>query len=263
MYRNLCSALPLLLAGWLVAVGTATAAAQPITDEAGCFSAEAVRKANEAALELSRSEKKELVLETFKGVPEEKVREVHGMPRKAREQFFVQWAEVRARERQVDGIYVLICRNPVATQVVLGAQTDDNVFPERDRAQLARRLAVRSAKQRYDTELLDVLTWTRSTMHANLHSPAPPDVSRVWLWLGSVIVGLLLLWCCITLVRVTLGYLGHHRPHDEVPAPITTPVPAPVEEVRHEATEEGELIRAEESGVNGPRSDLEQRAEEY
>jgi hypothetical protein len=197
--------LPLLAAGWLAAAGLASAA-PAITDEAGFFTPEAVLKAEEEIAEVRREYHKDLVIESFKAVPEDRVKEVANMSRKGREQFFQQWAEERARARNVDGIYALLCRNPTYTQVVLGPDTDDSVFPEKDREALAKTLAPRWGRRYYDAQLRDAVTYVRYRLHVNLVEGGTP--SSFWTWLGSLtaILALLVVWLVVLVLRAAVAF---------------------------------------------------------
>jgi hypothetical protein len=197
-----------LAACWLAAAGTARADDPPIKDEAGLFTAGAVRKATEGIQEIRRTEHKDLVIETYPGVPEDREKAFAGMTRKQREEFFLHWANERARARGVDGVYVLLCKSPTTTEVVLGPDTDDRVFPERDRARLARTLVLHGWRKNYDAELLDAVALVRSAIGHNLRTGGPQGASQTWLWAGGIIVGLLLVWVVLGLLRAALSLRG-------------------------------------------------------
>jgi hypothetical protein len=203
--------LPALVAGWLVA-GAVRAGDLPIKDEAGLFSPSAVQKATEGIEEIRRTEHKDLVIETYPGVPEDRARAFAGMTRRQRDEFFLGWAEERARARGVDGVYVLLCKSPSTTQVVLGPDAEDKVFPERDRARLARVFTLHGWRKNYDTELLDAVALVRSALHHNLRTGGSQDAGGTWLWVGGVIGGLLLLWVVIGLLRMAVSLRGQRAP---------------------------------------------------
>ena len=210
---------PALVAGWLAVAGAAGAADSPVTDEAGLFSPTAVHKATEGIEEIRRTEHKDLVIETYPGVPEDRARAFAAMTRRQREDFFLRWAEERARARGVDGILVLICKRPPTTEVVLGPDTEDRVFPERDRARLARELTLHGWRKNYDAELLDAVTLVRTALHHNLRAGGPQDASQTWLWAGGIIAGLLLVWLVIGLLRAAVSLRGQHAPAEAAGTP--------------------------------------------
>jgi hypothetical protein len=201
--------LPLLAAGWLVTAASARAA-PAVTDEAGFFTPEAVQKAEEGIAQIRQEYQKDLVIETFKAVPEDRLKEVANMTPRARELFFQQWAEERARARNLDGIYVLVCRNPtITTQVVLGPNTPDSVFPNRDREELARKFAPHWGRRHYDAQLLDAVTYVRYRLHVNLVEGGTP--SSVWTWLGALatILALLVVWLVVLVLRGVVAFWHH------------------------------------------------------
>ena len=201
-----------LVAGWLAAAGATRAEDPPIKDEAGLFSPGAVRQATEGIEEIRRTEHKDLVIETYPAVPDDQTRAFAAMTRRQRDDFFARWADERARARGVGGVYVLICKSPPTTEVTLGPDTEDRVFPARDRDRLARTLTVSGRRKNYDTELLDAVALVRAALHNNLRDAGPQDAGQPWLWVGVVIGGLLLLWVVIGLLRAAVGLRGQQAP---------------------------------------------------
>ncbi len=238
--------LPALAAGWLAATDPGTAAeGQPVTDNAGLFSPAAVQKANDEIRGIERAEHKDLVVETFKGVPEDKARAFAGMTRRARQDFLYQWAETRARERHVDGVYVLLCRSPRGAVAVLGPDTDEHVFPARDRERLADDLRPRLWPRNYDRDLLRAVDWFHATLHHNLVAGTTEDPGRIWPGTLGTIAGLLGLWGALGLARRAVARLERGRP-----AEAADPVPART----------GEGLVPEPVPQAGGLTDLERRA---
>jgi uncharacterized membrane protein YgcG len=106
----------------LVAVlGAATAAARAVAPEirdlGKFFSAEAVKKADADIREIARKHGLDLLIETYATVAADQVEKVKALEGKARAEFFDRWAKERAQERVVNGVYVLICREPRFLQV--------------------------------------------------------------------------------------------------------------------------------------------------
>jgi uncharacterized membrane protein YgcG len=109
--RSLLWAIPLTLASSLFA-GAALAVAPEIRDQGKFFSAEAVRKADEQIREIYRKHGLDLLIETYQTVPSEQAEKLKGMDAAAKQKFFTHWSEARAKERVVNGLYVLIQREP-------------------------------------------------------------------------------------------------------------------------------------------------------
>jgi uncharacterized membrane protein YgcG len=207
MFRRLSRALVAVLpAVWLVA-GLAAPVSAAVVDEAGYFSPVAVRRADEEIEQIQRLTGKDMVVETFKGVPEDQLNAVRSMNRSAREEFFARWAEERARARDVDGVYVLICKSPAHTAVALGPETEDRLFPAKDRERLARLLTPRFTKKQYDSELLDAVGFVRITLYANVTNPGGNESGGVsWSAVLLVIAGFLGLWLGIVVLRAVFNW---------------------------------------------------------
>lgn len=239
--------LPALAAGWLSAAAPLPAAeGPPVTDAAGLFSPSAVQKATEEIQGIERAEHKDLVIETFKGVPEDKSKAFHGMSRRARDDFFFQWAYERARERHVDGVYVLICKSPAHAAAVRGPDTEERAFPDRDLDRLADDLAPGGWRRNHDRDLLRAVAWFHVTLHRNLRAGGPEDPERIWPGALGVIAGLLLVWGALAVARQAVLRLPHADPAD-----AADPVPARA----------GAGLTPEPVTPDG-RSDLERRADD-
>lgn len=109
---NLWVALPLVLAVASIATGGAAAVAPVIKDDGKFFSPEAVKKANEEIREIAKNYRADLLIETYESVPADQVDKVKAMSTRERSEFFRRWARARAEAEVVNGVYILICRNP-------------------------------------------------------------------------------------------------------------------------------------------------------
>ena len=110
--------LPIVLG---LSMGSSAFAIVPqVKDDGKFFSAEAVEKANRVIGEIEHQFHRDLVIETFATVPTDKVEQVKGMDAKAREQFYHTWALERARSEQLNGVFVLITKEPKHIQAVSG-----------------------------------------------------------------------------------------------------------------------------------------------
>src|SRR5690242_4862425 len=95
--------LSLILAGWLIAAPPARAQGKgdpprKVNDEAGLFGKDAIKKANEEIAGIKSQFKKDLLIETrVKGPPKEK---------------FEAWGIEQAREHRVEGVYLVITKEP-------------------------------------------------------------------------------------------------------------------------------------------------------
>src|SRR5438105_2272009 len=98
--------LPALMIGWLATGGSVRA---DVTDKGEFFSAEAVEKANKQIAKVKEKTKRELVIETFKEIPEDRKKD---FDEKKKGEFFHHWARDRAKDLKVTGVYILLCKEP-------------------------------------------------------------------------------------------------------------------------------------------------------
>jgi hypothetical protein len=167
--------LPAVLAGWVVAVPARAALVSEVKDDAGFFKPETIQKANREIKEIKDRYKHDVVIETFKAPPADRAEEVKKMDRSARNRFFEEWARERFKGQEVNGIYILICREPPHLQVEVGNQTQKKAFTLRDRDRLVQLLMEHFRKKEYDQGLLEGVDFVRKTMAENRAdaSPAP------------------------------------------------------------------------------------------
>lgn len=108
----------LILAGCLVAAPSAFAQKKDpkndpprkVNDEVGLFSKEAIQAADDGIAKIKSAYHKDLLIETRE-------------QGKADPQEFRQWAEEQAKEQRVDGIYILITKQPKHFEILVGKQT--------------------------------------------------------------------------------------------------------------------------------------------
>jgi hypothetical protein len=220
--------MPGLLVGWLVAAGPAAPAGE-VKDDAGLFRPETVTRANEEIQELERQCGKQLVIHTVAGVPEGHDKAVSGMRRREKDKFFTDWAEERARDNHVDGVFVLVCKSPAYAKAVLSGDTDERLFPRDERDDLEKRLTPKAQGQGADPDLLEAIGHVRVTMRDNKNAAAAgPALS--WPVVLGLIGGLFGLWLVILVVRAVLAAMGKlpaEPLHEGPPAPTPTAVPTP------------------------------------
>ena len=121
-----------------LAAGRCSAASE-VKDTAHLFSDKALREANDILKEIESTARREVVVETYAGIPPEKQREYDRIPNEdkaAHNRFFANWAEERFRARRANGVYVLIYKPPGGkpghVQVEAGDETRKNDFTTAD-----------------------------------------------------------------------------------------------------------------------------------
>jgi hypothetical protein len=225
MRRSVPWAVITAVVAWLVAVGPAAAALVPeVRDEANLFKPETIKKANEEIKEIHHRYHRDLLVETFKTVPAGKEQEAKSDDRATRERFFAEWALKRARDQEVNGVYLLICKEPGHVELLVGNETRQKAFTNRNRDKLKEILVGRFKDHQFDKGLLEGIDYVRLTLQENLgtaagppappiqHSPTPrthlaaaPSVSPLLGWLCIGVVVLLVVWLVVGLIRSFTG----------------------------------------------------------
>ena len=115
------------LLGWSLAAAPVAAQTRSsfINDEASFFSKEAVNKANAEIARMRAQFQKELVVDTV--VTVKRPADVDKNDTTAVNRFFDGWAEKRAAQEHVNGVYVLIVQNPPKVRVLEGTKTDGRI----------------------------------------------------------------------------------------------------------------------------------------
>jgi uncharacterized membrane protein YgcG len=126
-----------------------------VQDGAGFFKPEAIAKANDELAEIGRRFRKDLLIETYATVPADKVEAVKAMDKEGRAKYFAEWANSRAKRRRVEGIYVLISKDPGHVQVEVGKQTAKSAFTSEDGNKLREILLDAFEKKEFDRGLLE------------------------------------------------------------------------------------------------------------
>lgn len=194
----------------LLAVAPARGASY-IHDNAGYFSPQAIQQAEATIDQIKQAHGKEMVVETFPAIPEE-LQSQYSAGNSVR--FFQSWGNERARALKVDGVYVLICRDPAHLQAEVGQNTQRRAFTLSNRDQLASLMLGKMRGKQYDQALLDGVNYVKQTMDANEAAgaaAAPQGAGRSatppvampgssghsgiggWLCVGAIILGIIVL----------------------------------------------------------------------
>jgi uncharacterized protein len=151
---------------WIYRLPDGSALAE-VKDETGMFSSSAIQQADQATRQIKQKYGKEMLVEVFPEIPAE-LRSQYSPDRK--DQFFAEWMKRRAQELKVNGVYVLICRNPSHLQVDAGADTKQRAFTAQNIEQLKNILVTRFRNKQYDEGLLEAVNYVDRTLAANLGS---------------------------------------------------------------------------------------------
>jgi uncharacterized protein len=151
--RSALRVLALALGVALAGAGRAGAVAPEIKDDGKFFSAEAIKKANDRIRELARKYGRDLLIETYPAVPAGQAEKVKGMSRDERTRFFQAWAQERAEAAVVNGVYMLVCREPGHIQVEISPKARA-VFDNQARDRLIQLLIADFREKHFDDGLL-------------------------------------------------------------------------------------------------------------
>src|SRR5579859_961389 len=152
-----------ILAALLTFPASAPALTPEVRDDAGFFKTETVKKADEVIKAIKRDKKKDLLIETFRHVPADKEKEANSSDHEVKNRFFNEWALERARKEEVNGIYVLICKDPPYVKVAVGNKTHKE-FTDDERDHLGKILVDRFKKKEYDEGLLEAVNYVQSKL---------------------------------------------------------------------------------------------------
>ena len=186
-----------------------------IIDGGGFFSDPAKAEANRQLLDLGARFKKEVVIETFKGIPAAVSQGVNLQDRAAVNRMFEMWTLEQARQQRVNGIYILLSKEPSHLQVIIGNETQRTLFTGKDRAVLLEVMLAKLRAKQSDEALLQGVGVIASAMKSHVTersqsqyaaqnrasvkneetSPSP------WGWVLAAVVGFLVAWLVVGLIR--------------------------------------------------------------
>ena len=145
----------------LAITAPAQAVAPEVKDEGKFFSPEAVKKANKVIREIARRYGQDLFIDTVPSVPGDQAEKVKTMAPAERKKFFRNWATDRAQAAVVDGIYILVCKEPGHAEIVYTNLRVSSVFPREATAKLDELLLKQFHDKHYDEGLLQAVEFVR------------------------------------------------------------------------------------------------------
>lgn len=201
----------------LLCLFAATTSAQAqsggIRDNGAFFSESAKSEASRHVGEIGSRFKKDLLIETFKTVPDEVKRGVNLQDRAAVNRMFEQWTVRQAREQRVNGIYILLSKDPAHLQIVVGTDTQSTHFSLRDRDSLVSTMLTRLRAKQNDEALLEGVNFVAATMRSHLAAPrrgpvqasaataTPAEAPNPWGWVIAAVLGFIGAWIVVGLIR--------------------------------------------------------------
>ena len=216
--------LPALLVAWLMAAGPAFALTPEVRDEAGFFDRATIQKANDVIRDIKNTYKVDLLVETVPTVPAGKEADARSNNPEVKGRFFDQWARQRARDARVNGIYVLICKDPTYLQVEVGTDTEkQGYFTATNRNELRNILMTAFRKKEFNQGLLQAVSYVQNTLREHKNAAGrgaanPPaqnpggnhggqDGGRpAWTgWICPLLLVVAVIWVVFGLIRAFAG----------------------------------------------------------
>lgn len=147
------------------------AANQPqVYDDGKFFSDKTILQADGILQQIRTEFGKDVVVETFAAIPES-LRDAY--KQQDRRAFFESWLRSRAQHYGVNGVFILICRNPGRLELEPGARTRQEAFTITDRDDAVKLIADAFRKKEFDRGLIDGLNLIEQRMSRNLHGSEP------------------------------------------------------------------------------------------
>jgi uncharacterized protein len=206
-----------VLVGGFLLTGNSVRAASDIKDEAGFFSADALKKAQAKLDEMDRKHQRHLMIRTFKAPPTGDAR-AESKDQDVRNQFFRGWADELANKANLNGVIILISRNPGHVEVRVGDATTSKLFTSADSKELAEELIRRFKNKEYDTGLVEAVNYVegkydqrdRAPARSTTHAPAvahgnPGGGFNLG---GLICIGLVIvagIWILFSVIRAITG----------------------------------------------------------
>jgi hypothetical protein len=152
----------------LLLVPTFARAADPqVRDDAGFFDAATIEKANAVIRQIKQDHGKDLSVETFGSIPPG-LSAQYDPQRK--DEFFDRWAAQRAADLKLDGVEVLICKDPARVQVQAGKNTIQRAFTQANLDRVRDILVGGFRSQNYNPALLSAVDYAKQSFDQNMGS---------------------------------------------------------------------------------------------
>ena len=210
--------------GLLFSTSMACARTGGVRDNADFFSESAKKEATRKISEMEQQHKKDLVIETFAAIPEEIKRGVDLADKPALNKMFEQWTVKEAKQQKVNGIYVLLSKEPAHLQIVVGYDTQNKAFTFKDRDNLANLMLSKLRAKQNDEALSECVKFVSTTMaahgtpsqrvsHGSSSSAAIPTTRSTeqtipWGWIITAVIAICGVWLIIGVLRAFMGGRG-------------------------------------------------------
>jgi uncharacterized membrane protein YgcG len=135
-----------------------------VLDGADFFKPETIDKADAIIRQIKSATGKDLMVETYPTIPE---RMHPDYERKGRDGFFRDWVTERGRALRVDGVLILISRDPGRLQIGIGSGVSGRLFTQRDRQELQQLMTNNFRQSKFDEGLLAGVEFVQKRIEQN------------------------------------------------------------------------------------------------
>jgi len=191
--------LPALAATLLLGTAGALSAAGGIQDDGAFFSEFAKTNASGTIQEVAAKLRKDIAVQTFAAVPEDMKSTVIQASKSATNRGFSQWAEQLARAKGVNGVFILLVKQPAHLQVVVGNDTQRQAFTLLDREKLVQIMIPLLRAKKSDDALIDGVNFISTTMQSHRSGGAMQAGGKSHLakqggssWLSTILIVLVI-----------------------------------------------------------------------
>ncbi|NBY00698.1 MAG: TPM domain-containing protein, partial [Planctomycetes bacterium] len=148
-----------------------------VKDTAGFFSENAKSEANRRILDIEKRFKHDLVIETFSTIPEDIKKGVNLKDKPAANRMYHQWAQKQFANLRVNGVYILLSKDPAHLQIEVGNETQKKIFSLLDRDNLTSIMLTKLKEKQNDQALTEAVNFVYNAMEShpdNRRAGAPP-----------------------------------------------------------------------------------------
>jgi uncharacterized membrane protein YgcG len=159
--------LPALACTLLLGATHARAAGSGIQDDGAFFSEFAKVNATGTIKDVASRLHKDIAVQTFATVPEDMKATVLLADKAATNRGFSQWGEQLARAKGLNGVLIMLVKQPAHLQVIVGTDTQRQAFTLLDRETLVKRMIEQLRQKKNDDALIDGVNFIATTMKSH------------------------------------------------------------------------------------------------
>jgi hypothetical protein len=137
-------------------------------DAGGFFGSETLKTAAARVTELETQLNLPVLIETFPAIPAELRQNLDLLDVPVREKLFAEWAQDRLKRAGVDGVGLLLCKDPPRLQVALGEKARAKLFTPANRRTLVTMFSNAHREKRADEGLIALLRMIEESARVNM-----------------------------------------------------------------------------------------------